>query len=67
VRPRVSDDLVVANRDPGVGCERGLVHRPPAAQLVPSEADRIVLSEVGAIPRKKQRGDAVCIVQRRSA
>jgi secondary thiamine-phosphate synthase enzyme len=67
VGPRLPDELVIAERDPPVCREPGLVHCPPLARLVAREPDRVVLGEVGAVSRKEQRGDAVCIVQRRSA
>lgn len=56
--PRVPDDLVAAERDPRVRCEPGLVHRPPVAELVAREPDRVVLADVGAIPCSEQHGDA---------
>jgi hypothetical protein len=56
--PRIPDDLVAPERDPRVCREPGLVHRPPVAELVAREPDRVVLAEVGAIPCSEQHGDA---------
>jgi hypothetical protein len=48
-RPGVRDDPVVAKRNPGVGLQPRLVERPPLAQLVAGEADRVLLVEVETV------------------
>ena len=55
---RISDDVALAERDPPVCPERGLVPRPPIAKLVAGEPDRVVLAEVRAVPGSDERCDA---------